>query len=111
VLAKNNQFKRGFVMKHRQRTLAELCLIAGKYSSPREFKNLDPMTFDAMRKRTSVYQFFNETIPKEAREQRKQPEEPKRVKMFEEINPRPMRFLLQFYWQTGQPSAAELSEG
>lgn len=95
-------------MKYRQRTLAELCLIAGKYSSPREFKVSDPMAFDAMRKRTSVYQFFGETFPKQ---DDSYPDQRKTVKVVEEINPRPMRFLLQFYWQTGQPSAAELSEG
>lgn len=91
-------------MKYKQRTLAELCIIAGKYSSPREFKVSDPMAFDAMRKRTSVYRFFNETFPKEE-------EEPVQQKPVEAFNPRPDGFLLQFYWHTAQPSEAELSEG
>ena len=91
-------------MSGKQRTLAELCFVASKYTSAREFKLADPMAFDAMRKRTSVYRFFNETFPKEE-------EEPVQQKPVETFNPRPDGFLLQFYWHTAQPSAAELSEG
>jgi hypothetical protein len=94
-------------MRNKPRTLAELCFIASKYSSPLEFRSADPLSFDAMRKRTSVYRFFSEIYPKdEVEETAPQKEREKYV-----INPRPSSFLLQFYWHTAQPSAAELSEG
>jgi len=94
-------------MRTKSRTLSELCFIASKYTSPLEFKAADPLAFDAMRKRTSVYQFFNETYPKEEVEE----PDPKKEKEKYVINPRPDGFLLQFYWHTAQPSAADLSEG
>lgn len=93
-------------MRTKSRTLSELCFIASKYTSPLEFKAADPLAFDAMRKRTSVYRFFNETFPKDEEEEI----EPKKNEQYV-INPRPDGFLLQFYWHTAQPSAAELSEG
>lgn len=91
------------MMKLKGKTIDEMYRIAGQYRSAREFKLNDPLTFDAMRKRTDVYDFFGED-PIEIRAQAT------KASVIEPINPRPKGFLLQFYWQSAQPSARELNE-
>lgn len=90
-------------MGARGRTIEEMYQIAGRYASVREFRLNDPLTFDAMRKRLNLHEFFGE-------DQADDPAPVVKSNIPQPINPRPEGFLLQFYWQTAQPSARELHD-